>query len=141
MLQRRRLIGCRKKAFSDAYGGTTVSCLASALLALSLVIPREALVSPSDEGRGTLVAEGKRDLQAEQTEQMQLTVTGERVSMANGVECTKIRTDDGEEVAVSYLAPSIAIGARVTVTGVMANMPTCLGPVLRVQSVEVLSEG
>jgi hypothetical protein len=39
-------------------------------------------------------------------------------------------------IGVSYLPSTLAIGERVTVTGVMGTMATCLGPVLVVERVD-----
>ena len=68
-----------------------------------------------------------------------LTVQGVRETQGDAVECPKIRTDDGRVIAISYLPSSIAIGDRVEVTGVMANKPTCLGPVLRADETRPLN--
>jgi hypothetical protein len=67
--------------------------------------------------------------------QQRLTVTGVRVTQGNAVDCPQIRTADGGIVPVSYLAPSIAIGALVEVTGFMAVTTSCRGKVLYVEEV------
>lgn len=119
---------------------TTVFFFGAACVAWLHAVSYEGPVPPVRESGKLLVMGEKPDVLA-QGEQARLTVTGERVSQADGVECSKIKTDDGQVVAVSYLAPSIAIGDRVTVTGVMAHMPTCLGPVLKVEDVVILDGG
>jgi hypothetical protein len=81
------------------------------------------------------VAGGKRDVFAQQDDQARITITGERASKGNAVDCPTIRTDDGQVYSISYLAPSIAIGDRVTVTGVIVHSATCRGPVLRAENV------
>ncbi len=70
--------------------------------------------------------------------QAKMTVQGVRMTEGNAVDCPQIQTDDGRTLGVSYLAPSIAIGQRVEVTGFMANMTTCRGPVLYVEEVTLL---
>ena len=69
-----------------------------------------------------------------------ITVSGARISMGDGVDCPKIRADDGMETPISYLAPSIAIGDRVEVTGFMAVMTTCRGKVLFAEEVRALGK-
>lgn len=70
--------------------------------------------------------------------QTKMMVQGVRLTQGNAVDCPQIQTDDGRTLAVSYLAPSIAIGQRVEVTGFMANMTTCRGPVLYAEEVKQL---
>ena len=65
--------------------------------------------------------------------QQRLTVTGVRLTKGNAVDCPQIKTEDGTIVPVSYLAPSIAIGERVEVTGYMAVTTSCRGRVLYVE--------
>jgi hypothetical protein len=59
-----------------------------------------------------------------------LTISGVRLTQGNAVDCPQVRTADGGIVPVSYLAPSIAIGDRVEVTGFMAVTTSCRGKVL-----------
>ena len=73
--------------------------------------------------------------------QERITVTGTRIRQGDGVQCPKLRGDAGATYSISYLEPSLRIGDRVTVTGVMAHMPTCLGPVIKVEDVIVLDGG
>lgn len=77
--------------------------------------------------------DGRRVLQAQGEDR--ITVSGARISMGDGVDCPKIRADDGTETAISYLAPSIAIGDRVEVTGFMAVSTKCRGRVLVAEEV------
>ncbi len=71
-----------------------------------------------------------------------LTVRGKRLAVEGvGVECPRILGEDGRTYSVSYLAPSVAVGDRVEVTGTIGNMPTCLGDVLRVEDVLLLQDG
>jgi len=70
-----------------------------------------------------------------QGSQARITVTGARISQGNAVDCPQIQADDGKIVSVSYLEPAIAIGDRITVTGFMAHVTTCLGPVLYAEKV------
>ena len=67
--------------------------------------------------------------------QERITVTGVRLTKGGAVECPQIRTGDGTVISVHHLAADIAIGECVEVTGFMANMTTCLGPVLYVEKV------
>ena len=69
-----------------------------------------------------------------------LTIIGVRATEGNGVDCPQVKTDDGRSVPVSYLAPSIAIGDRVEVTGFMAVMTTCRGKVLYAEEVRALDK-
>lgn len=75
-----------------------------------------------------------------QEDQERLTITGVRLTQGDAVNCAQVRTDEGAVYSVSYLAPSIAIGDRVEVTGFMANITTCLGPVLYAEEVRRLSD-
>jgi len=70
--------------------------------------------------------------------QERLTITGVRLTQGDAVNCAQVRTDEGTVYSVSYLAPSIAIGDRVEVTGFMANITTCRGPVLYAEEVRHL---
>jgi hypothetical protein len=67
--------------------------------------------------------------------EVRLTIQGVRMTLGNAVDCPNVRTDDGVFVPVSYLAPSIAIGDRVKVTGFMAVTTTCKGKVLVAEEV------
>lgn len=62
------------------------------------------------------------------------TISGTRVTQGDAVECPRIRDEAGRLHAVSYLSPSVAIGDRVTVSGVYAVTTRCLGLVLAVES-------
>jgi hypothetical protein len=64
-----------------------------------------------------------------------LTIRGTRITVGNAVDCSQVRADDGKIYPVSYLAPSIAIGDRVEVTGFMANITSCVGLVLYAEEV------
>jgi len=68
----------------------------------------------------------------------QMTVGGVRATLGDAVACPQIRTDEGQLIAVHYLAPDIAIGDRVEVSGFMTYVTTCQGPVLYVQQVRRL---
>lgn len=70
-----------------------------------------------------------------QDKQERITVRGVRLTRGNAVDCPQIRTSDGTVVSVHHLAADIAIGDCVEVSGFMANMTTCLGPVLYVEKV------
>lgn len=72
--------------------------------------------------------------------QERLTITGVRLTQGDAVNCAQVRTDEGTIYSVSYLAPSIAVGDRVEVTGFMANITTCLGPVLYAEEVRHLGD-
>jgi hypothetical protein len=67
-----------------------------------------------------------------------LTIQGVRLTMGDGVDCPKVRADDGAVTSVSYLAPSIEIGQRVEVSGFIAVMTTCRGRVLYAEEVRAL---
>jgi hypothetical protein len=88
------------------------------------VRPRPA----QDIGSGTMEAADKQ----------RITIQGVRLTMGDGVDCAKVRADDGTVTGVSYLAPSIEIGQRVEVTGFMAIMTTCRGKVLYAEEVRAL---
>lgn len=68
-----------------------------------------------------------------------VTITGVRLTAGDGVACPTIRDDDGVVHTVSYLSPSIPIGARVTVRGYRAAMPSCFADVIVVEE-ETISE-
>lgn len=68
-----------------------------------------------------------------------ITVEGVRVTYADGVDCSRIEADDGRLYAVSYLEPSITIGERVAVSGVIAGITSCRGQVINVESTVRLS--
>lgn len=59
-----------------------------------------------------------------------ISLTGTRLSQGNAVECPQIRDAAGAVHAVSYLSPGVAIGARVTVSGVYGITTSCRGTVL-----------
>ena len=80
---------------------------------------------------------GRQMLQAQN--EARITVRGARISFGDGVDCPKIRSDDGTETSVSYLAPGIAIGERVEVTGFMAFTTICRGKVLYAEEVRIIS--
>ena len=67
-----------------------------------------------------------------------LTIVGMRMTQGNAVDCPEVKTDDGRTVPVSYLAPSIAIGDRVEVTGFMAVTTKCRGKVLVAEEVRLI---
>ncbi len=67
-----------------------------------------------------------------------LTIVGMRMTQGNAVDCPEVKTDDGRTVPVSYLAPSIAIGDRVEVTGFMTVTTKCRGKVLYAEEVRPL---
>lgn len=72
------------------------------------------------------------------SETKRLTVVGTRITQGNAVDCPHIRGEDGTVTAVSYLAPSIAIGTRIKVTGFLAHVTHCRGEVLNVEEVSLL---
>jgi hypothetical protein len=100
-------------SFADAAGGSDRP-----------VKPRPAQYT----GSGTMEAADKQ----------RITIQGVRLTMGDGVDCAKVRADDGTVTGVSYLAPSIEIGQRVEVTGFMAIMTTCRGKVLYAEEVRAL---
>lgn len=78
---------------------------------------------------------------AQSVSQERITIVGVRITQGDAVECPRVRSDDGSTHGISYLAPSIAIGDRVSVTGYMAITVGCRGPVLYAEKVLVLSKG
>jgi hypothetical protein len=72
--------------------------------------------------------------------QEKITIQGIRTTIGNAVDCPQVRTDDGQSVPVSYLAPSVAIGDRVEVTGFMAVTTSCKGKVLYAEEVRELTK-
>jgi hypothetical protein len=60
--------------------------------------------------------------------------------MGGAVDCPQVRADDGKIYAVSYLAPTVAIGDRIEVTGFMAYITTCRGHVLYAEEVRPLGK-
>jgi len=124
---------CRDPALHPVRGGTVLLAAAAFISACGLQqgtpggLPKslsEALVSP---------AFGSADHE-------RITVIGTRISMGNAVDCSQIRTDDGKTYSISYLAPSIEIGDRVSVTGFFANVVECRGTVLYAETVVVLGK-
>jgi hypothetical protein len=69
-----------------------------------------------------------------------LTLTGTRLTRGNAVDCPTIRDDAGVVHSVSYLTPGVAIGARVTVSGVYGITTSCRGTVLVVQEESIPPE-
>jgi hypothetical protein len=69
-----------------------------------------------------------------------LTLTGTRLTQGNAVDCPTIRDDAGGVHSVSYLTPGVAIGARVTVSGVYGITTSCRGTVLVVQEESIPPE-
>lgn len=142
MLRLARVVFLASSA-SDLTGGnfarraskhTLLVCLAGMMIASSGCAdarvntgPREIVVEKSTSVESTEIAG-----------QEKLTVSGVRLTKGNAVDCPQIRTDDGRTISVSYLAPAIAIGDRVEVTGFMVNKATCRGPVLNAESVRQL---
>lgn len=79
------------------------------------------------------------DLMSAQNEGRELiTVTGSLVSRANGVDCPKIKTNDGTLVGISYISPTIPLGTQVVVSGYYAVVTECLGRVVVAQETTVL---
>lgn len=112
-----------------------ISGLGAVLLACLQGAPCQGLELAAPGGKGFAVAGGERALTAQQDNPARITVTGARITQGNAVDCPQVRTDDGQVYSISYLAPSIAIGDRVSVTGYMAYSTTCLGPVLKAEKV------
>ena len=69
-----------------------------------------------------------------------ITLTGTRLTRGNAVDCPQLRDDAGVVHTLSYLSPGVAIGARVTVSGVYGIMTTCLGTVLVVAQEQLLEK-
>jgi hypothetical protein len=69
-----------------------------------------------------------------------VTITGVRLTQGDAVKCPTIRADDGSLHPVSYLAPDIPIGGRVTVRGFLAVTTHCIGTVLVAEEVEILPD-
>jgi hypothetical protein len=67
-----------------------------------------------------------------------ITIVGTRRTQGNAVDCPQVRTDDGTDYTVSYLAPAIKIGDRISVTGFFAHVVKCRGEVLFAEKVDVL---
>lgn len=61
------------------------------------------------------------------------TLSGVRATQGDAVDCPRIRDDAGRLHPVSYLSPAVAIGDRVTVSGVYAVTTRCRGLVLAVE--------
>jgi hypothetical protein len=69
-----------------------------------------------------------------------VTVVGTRTTQGNAVDCPELRADDGKTYNISYLAPSIQIGDRISVTGFFAKMVHCRGEVIYAEDVVVLGK-
>lgn len=69
-----------------------------------------------------------------------VTLTGRRLTQGNAVDCPTIEDDNGQVHPVSYLSPAVAIGARVSVSGVHGITTTCLGIVLVVDTEQVIED-
>lgn len=111
-------------------GALVAYCTFDATIAHSRLLQQQASSLSTEHFNGS---------QPVQANSEKITVNGVRISMGDGVECPRIRSDDGSETPVSYLAPSIAIGDRVEVTGFMAVITTCRGQVLYVEEVRSTS--
>jgi hypothetical protein len=73
-------------------------------------------------------------------ETCKVTIIGRRLTHGNAVDCPTIEDDNGEVHPVSYLSPAVAIGARVSVSGVHGITTTCRGRVLVVETEQVLED-
>jgi hypothetical protein len=67
--------------------------------------------------------------------QQKLTITGVRITQGSAVQCPEVRSDDGLTYPVSTLPATVAIGGRVRVSGTMAYVTTCVGPVLYAEDI------
>lgn len=68
------------------------------------------------------------------------TVTGRLDHLGNGVQCPEILTDDGHREAVFGLAADIAPGTRLRLTGYTGIATRCLGQVLVIDTLEILTD-
>lgn len=64
------------------------------------------------------------------------TVTGIRVTQGNGVECSTLKTDGGEIVAIYGMPANVRLGDRVTITGALVYPTTCIGPALNAETIK-----
>ena len=94
-------------------------------------------LGPKSPHQAAVNLDGRLVLQAQN--EARITIRGARISFGDGVDCPKIRSDDGTETSVSYLAPGIDIGERVEVTGFMAFTTICRGKVLYAEEVRIIS--
>lgn len=70
----------------------------------------------------------------------QVSIVGVYESAGNGVECPKVRVNDGRVFGVSSIPTNVEIGARVKITGPIVVMTSCLGDVIYVESFAELTE-
>lgn len=119
---------------SGAVCRTTRGALAAAVAMGSLIaLPAAAAstaVASANEGSSMPTADTRE----------RITIVGTRISEGNAVDCPQLRTDDGRIYSVSYLAPSIAIGTRVSATGFFAHITQCRGEVLYLEDVALAGD-
>lgn len=72
--------------------------------------------------------------------EQRFTIVGVRLTIGNAVECPQVRAEDGEIYNVSYLAPTIAVGDRIRITGFWAITTTCVGRVMYAEEVHPLGD-
>jgi len=70
----------------------------------------------------------------------QVSIVGIYESAGNGVECPKVRADDGRVFGVSSIPTDIELGARVKIAGPIVVMTTCLGDVIYVEEFAELTD-
>jgi hypothetical protein len=67
--------------------------------------------------------------------QERVSISGVRLTTGSAVQCPQVRADDGMIYPVSSLPSDVAIGGRVRVSGFMAYVTTCTGPVLYAEDI------
>ncbi len=111
-----------------------------AVLLFSLAAALGALATPpgAGNGAGSQPQDGGNGKETAVTNDMpargeQVSIVGTYESAGNGVECPKIRADDGRLFGVSSMPTDIELGARVKIAGPIVVMTTCLGDVIYVE--------
>lgn len=109
-------------------------CVAPAVFALFhlvacvevVAVPTIPIVAPIDGGDPILT-------ETDPATQGSITISGVRLTKGNAVNCPEILADDGKVYPVKGLSPDIALGQRVTITGVWGVATSCNGRIIVIE--------
>jgi len=102
-------------------------------LAASMVLVQPAVTAGNKSSRSGPSSLPTTHEELEALANRRLTLSGAVVAFGTGVDCPKIRASSGQTYAVSHLPTSLKIGTRVKFRGAIGFMPTCKGPIIRVE--------
>lgn len=106
-----------------------------ATIALGDVRVAGAGESPKAPVKGLKIPMAASRIQQMAVRHEKLSITGVRLTWGDAVRCAKVQADDGETYSVSSLGSGVAIGDRVRISGFMAYVTSCTGPVLYAEEI------